>query len=121
MSNLNYAVYNPLDKSREELPVIYGFNNGGLPGLYYGFLIAEDGTVLGSPGCSNEDWMLRDLGILIGTRPDRHETFKKHYPDGYRMDFVPAVNVPHHMGLQQACIMNAKQARAEEPEKYGNN
>jgi hypothetical protein len=38
--------------------------------------------------------MPADLGILEGTRPDRHEEFKAHYPDGYRMEFV---------GYEEAC------------------
>jgi hypothetical protein len=33
--------------------------------------------------------MRADLGILEGTRQDRHDgQYKLHYPDGYRMDFV---------------------------------
>ena len=52
------------------------------------FLIGEDGTVLGGHCCSHEGYMPHDLGILEGTRLDRHETFREHYPDGYRMQFV---------------------------------
>lgn len=48
--------------------------------------------------------MPHDLGILEGARPDRHEEFKKHYPDGYRMDFVPMTEVAAHShpGLEAA-------------------
>lgn len=49
------AIFNPHNKPLEDLPVIYGFNNGGQPG--------------------------------------RHETFREHYPDGYRMEFVPGEEV----------------------------
>lgn len=83
-----YAIYNPQGRPFEELPVIFGFNNGGNPGWYSGRLLAEDGTGLGSHICSHEGYMLADLGILDGSRPDRHEGFRKHYPDGYRMEFV---------------------------------
>ena len=82
------VVHNPHNKPVDELPVIFGFNNGGSPGWLDAVLIAEDGTVLGGHCCSHEDYMPHDLGILEGTRPDRHETFREHYPDGYRMQFV---------------------------------
>lgn len=82
------AHYNPHDKPIEELPIIFGFNNGGKYGWYSGVLLAEDGTPLGGHICSHEGYMPSDLGVLEGTRPDRHETFREHYPDGYRMQFV---------------------------------
>jgi len=96
------AVFNPLDKPTEELPIIYGFNNGGYPGLLHAILIAEDGTELGSHACSTENYMLSDLGILEGSRPDRHETFQRHYPDGYRMEFVGYDSIPEHAGIHAA-------------------
>lgn len=83
-----FAVYNPHDKPIHELPVIYGFNNGGSPGWLHACLLADDGTVLGGHICSGEGYMFHDLGLLEGCRPDRHETFRKHYPDGYRMEWV---------------------------------
>ena len=68
------AVFNPLDLDPATLPVIYGFNNGGNPGTFYsGVLLAQDGTCLGGHACSAEGYMPHDLGILEGTRPDRHE------------------------------------------------
>ena len=98
----HYEIYNPNDRPVEELPVIYGFNNGGSPGFYYAVLIAEDGEVLGSHLCSHEGYMYGDLGILKGFRPDRHEGFRQHYPDGYRMDFVQYVDINSHEGLNKA-------------------
>ena len=97
-----YAVFNPHNKEIHLLPVIYGFNNGGSPGWYHAQLIDEDGTSLGSHLCSHEGYMTHDLGILDGSRPDRHEEFQKHYPDGYRMDFVPLDDVESHEGLAKA-------------------
>lgn len=82
------AVYNPHGKPVGVLPVIYGWNNGGEEGWMSACLIAQDGTSLGGHTCSSEGYMPADLGILEGTRPDRHEEFRKHYPDGYRMAFV---------------------------------
>jgi hypothetical protein len=108
MSEINpkYAVFNPHGTPIEELPVIYGFNNGGSPGWYSACLIAESGHGMGGHVCSDECFMRGDLGILDGYRPDRHEGFREHYPDGYRMDFVPAVDVLTHPGLEAAYQKN---------------
>ena len=101
-----YAIYNPDDRPVEELPVIYGFNLGqrsrGYP--HRGRLIAQDGTPLGRHNCSSEGYMRHDLGMLEGSRPDLHETFREHHPDGYRMDFVPLAEVEagSHDGLKAA-------------------
>lgn len=100
--DLGWAVFNPQDKPLEELPVIYGFNNSGPSDYLMAVLIAEDGTVLGSHICSHEYYMPYDLGILEGTRPDRHDTFKLHYPNGYRMEFVGRSDAPEHNGLNAA-------------------
>ena len=104
------AVYNPLNRALEDLPVIYGFNNGGEPGWYSAVLLAEDGKILGGHVCSHEAYMLHDLGILEGTRPDRHETFQKHYPDGYRMEFVRSENLDKHEKFNEACRRNREPA-----------
>ena len=105
-----YAHYNPHSKPLDELPVIYGFNNGGHPGWYSGCLLASDGTRLGGHICSDEGYMPHDLGILAGSRPDRHETFRKHFPDGYRMDFIPMAKVRDHEGLNAAYKLNQEKA-----------
>ena len=97
-----WAIVNPGNRPLDELPVIYGFNNGGSRYFLSGQLIAEDGTLLGSHACSAEGYMPHDLGILEGTRPDRHETFIQHYPRGYRMEFVSSGEVAGHAGLQAA-------------------
>ena len=110
MEGKKLAVYNPLNKQIVELPIIYGFNNGGKPGWYHAQLLAEDGTGMGSHICSHEGYMLHDLGILEGTRPDRHEGFKEHYPDGYRMEFVGLDFVKKHPGLQKAYERNQQLA-----------
>lgn len=109
------AVYNPHGKPVEELPVIYGWNNGGEPGWMSGELMAEDGTSLGGHVCSSEAYMLGDLGILEGFRGDRHETFRAHYPHGYRMAFVSKGDVRQHKGLMEAYRLNQqKRAKSEE-------
>lgn len=101
------AIYNPNDLPEHMLPFIYGFNNGGGGGDWYGALIAEDGEPLGGHICSNEAFMRGDLGVNEGSRPDRHEHFRKHYPDGYRMAFVSHAEVPSHDGLKLAFKRNA--------------
>lgn len=110
-----FAVYNPHDKPLEELPVIYGFNNGGSPGWFSGCLLAEDGTGLGGHICSSEGYMPHDLGVLDGSRPDRHETFRAHYPDGYRMDFVSYADADKHEALGRAFQRNQEKADAAKP------
>ena len=99
---MDFATYNPKSADVESLPVIYGFNNGGSPGWYYGQLLSADGMGLGGHLCSSEGFMPGDLGCLSGSRPDRHETFREHYPDGYRMEFVPSSEIDGHSGLQAA-------------------
>lgn len=112
MEGKKTVVYNPGDKKLQELPIIYGFNNGGNSGWLSAQLIAEDGTALGGHCCSSEGYMPHDLGILEGTRSDRHDDFKKHYPNGYRMEFIPKSKVEGHAGLDEACKKN--QAKAKE-------
>jgi len=115
MEGQRVAHYNPKNKPIGELPIIYGFNNGGSPGWYSAELLAEDGTYLGGHICSSEGYMPHDLGILEGTRPDRHETFKEHYPDGYRMQFIKGSDVKMHEGLNEALKLN--KIKGEEAEK----
>lgn len=105
-----YAVFNPHDRPINSLPTIYGFNNGGTPGFLQGVILAEDGEVLGGHLCSAEGYMPHDLGVVEGSRPDRHEAFRAKYPDGYRMDFVPGDDVMTHPGLDAA--VKAHTARA---------
>jgi hypothetical protein len=100
------AVFNPDGRAVDELPVIYGFNNGGSPGWMEAVLLADDGECLGGHCCSSEAYMPADLGILEGSRDDRHEQFKKHYPNGYRMEFVRGADVRAHAGLNAAFALN---------------
>jgi hypothetical protein len=106
MEGKRYALFNPHEKPLSELPVIYGFNNGGRPGWYDATLMAEDGEFLGGHLCSHEGYMPHDLGVLEGSSPDRHETFKQHYPEGYRMDFIGYADVDRHPGLKEAFKKN---------------
>lgn len=107
MEGRGIAIYNPNNLPIEELPVIYGFNNGGSSGWYYAQAISEDGMGLGSHICSNECFMPHDLGILEGTGLDRHEKdYQRHYPNGYKMEFVPSSKIETHEKLQKAFELN---------------
>jgi hypothetical protein len=117
MEGRKNVIYNPLNRPLEELPAIYGFNNGGREGWMHAVLLAEDGTCLGGHICSTEGYMPNDLGILEGTRPDRHETFRGHYPDGYRMEFIPTENIKEHEKLNKAFELNQKQRLDAEGDK----
>lgn len=107
------TIHNPHSRPLRELPVIYGWNNGGSFGYYSARLVAEDGTPLGGHCCSAEGYMPADLGIIEGSYPSRHETFRAHYPNGYRMEFVPLTEVPLHEGLQRA--FGAARAKGNDP------
>jgi hypothetical protein len=111
------SVVNPHNKPIEELPVIYGYSDGiKSPTCYLGKLIAEDGTELGEHICSNEAWMLRDLGILEGEGEFRRKDFEAHYPDGYRMAFVSEKDVPTHEGLNAAFKLNPEMEARKQPQ-----
>ena len=110
MAGKGWAVFNPHNKPVEELPTIYGFNNGGEPGWYSGCLLAEDGTCLGGHVCSAEGYMPHDYGILEGTREDRHIGFQAHYPDGYKMEFVGMNDAKTHPGIEAAYKLNQEKA-----------
>ncbi len=92
---------------------IFVFSNveGGGEGVCYA--MAEDGTVLGSHFCSHEGFASHDLGVTKGSRSDRHENYKQHYPKGYEMVFIPHYEVKTHEGLTKAYELNKKQAEKE--------
>jgi len=112
MEGKPFSIFNPNNLPVETLPVIFGFNNGGSDSWYSAVLIAQDGTGLGGHVCSHEGYMLHDLGILDGTRPDRHEEFQKHYPGGYRMAFISYRDVLACEPLMNAFKLNKKQQLA---------
>ena len=118
-SEEDFEVYNPLQKQIYELPMIYGYNAGKIDSsAYRGYLIAEDGTPLGGHICSSEDFMYGDLGILKGSRPDRHEKFQNHYPNGYRMEFVSHKHVNTHAGLRYALNPKIDGKMAKDGRRY---
>ena len=96
-------------------PKIYVFSNvvGGREGVCYA--MAEDGRVLGSHWCSHEGFAPYDLGVVEGSRPDRHKHYAEHYPDGYEMEFVPAAEIDGHAGLTAAYERNQAATPAPAP------
>ena len=107
LENRGIVIYNPHNKNVSELPTITAFSNavGGGDGIC--FSMAEDGNVLGSHWCSNEGYAESDLGVLVGTRNDRHEeSYQKHYPSGYRMRFVSHDKIKSDEILQEAFRLN---------------
>lgn len=112
---MDVEIFNPHKKPNDELPIIFGFNNGGGAFGLIGQLIAEDGTPLGNHLCSSEGFMPGDLGVRKGSRADRHETFQAHYPDGYRMEFVSYDDVQAHEKLM-AAIDLANDYEGDEPD-----
>lgn len=87
-------------------PKIYCFSamKDGGDGIAYA--MAEDGTVLGSHWCSHEGFVPCDLGVTEGSRPDRHDDYANHYPDGYVMEFVHSSDIAGHSDLQRAFELN---------------
>lgn len=55
------------------------------------FALGDDGTILGSHFCSDESFVPHDLGVVNGSRPDRHEEYSKHFPKGYEMEFIQKI------------------------------
>lgn len=104
------VVYNPNNLPIEELPFIYGFNNGGGNPFWSAIAVAEDGTELSGHLCSDEGYMPSDLGVIEGGCDRKHEeSYKPHYPNGYKMEFVGYDDVKSHEGLMKAIkIMRRK-------------
>lgn len=117
-----YHVFNPLNKPVEELPYIFGFNNGGSEGWWIAMAVSQNGHFLGSHVCSSEGFMPADLGLIDGGYVARREAYQKHYPEGYRTTFVSYKDVKDNAELQAAMtIFVGRQAKAaaerEEAEK----
>lgn len=112
-------VFNPHNTPVQELPTIFGFDNSPGPHDWHNAIaIAEDGTCVGGHCCSHESFVPGDLGCTPGWRLDRHrETYQKHYPDGYKMEFIPSAESKGHKGLDLAYERNQRKAEAAAGEK----
>jgi len=105
LEGLQPVVFNPQNVAVEGLPAIYAFSNVR-DGDGVAYAMAADGTVLGSHWCSADGYVPHDLAVLAGCREDRHETYRAHYPNGYRMEHVPLRDVRTHAGLREAWRLN---------------
>ena len=104
---MNGFIFNPQDRPIEELPLVYGFNNGdSLLGFLDAVLLAEDGACLYGHTCSTEGWMPSDLGIAEHGNEVPRDVCRRHYPHGFRMEFVRTSAQPTHTGLQAALRRN---------------
>jgi hypothetical protein len=88
---------------------IYCFSNMVNGGEGIAYAIGDDGVILGSHWCSDEGYVPHDLGVIEGSRLDRHKTYKEHFPDGYEMEFVRSSEFNNHIGLQEALKLNQLQ------------
>jgi hypothetical protein len=96
-------IYNPHSKPTKELPVIFGFPAGRYKnsGNFEGILLAEDGTVLGKHLSSDEAWLATDLGLTDNS--SKHvDDMTKHYPEGFRCEYVKWDDVHTNAGLVTA-------------------
>lgn len=69
-----------------------------------------------------ECYMRNDLGILKElVLTDMRMIHQKHYPDGYRMVFIPSENIKRSEGLQKAFELHniAAAAKAAESKRRG--
>ena len=63
------------------------WQSGGMrAGDVIGYALCEDGTNLASHLCSDEYYVPHDMGM--GDSIWKHETYDKHYPDGYELVWV---------------------------------
>ena len=76
-----------------------GFRSGDV----IGYACAEDGTGLGSHLSSSVEFSKHDMGL---TSDWKHEAYKKHYPDGFELEWVN--NPETHFELSQAIALNKK-------------
>jgi len=106
-------VYNPDNLPLDELPTIMAFINCGSPGWFEALSISEDGTVLGSHICSADYYVPTDLGVIKGTRPDRHVEYRNHYPNGYKMEHVRSSEIKYHEKLQKAFTLHKQKGETK--------
>jgi len=96
--------------SKPKIYVFSGVPDGGEGPCY---ALSEDGAGLGSHWCSDEEWARYDLGVEPGYSLDRHECYAAYYPDGYEMEFLPAVELDTHEGFKRAFALNQEMAERE--------
>jgi len=101
-NGIPFFVYNPKNLPVEHLPVVFGYDNDGWYALKLGRLIAEDGTILAKAESKSSDLLPYELGLLEGYKTHLQTRARLHYPHGFRMEYVAAVDVKLHPNLQRA-------------------
>lgn len=74
------------------------------------YAMAEDGHCLASHFSSHKNWSKHDIGL---TSDWQHEHYKKHYPNGYELEWVDHPRT--HPGLLAAYALNQKMAENTPP------
>lgn len=100
---------------------IYCFLNVKEDGEGPAYALGEDGVLLGSHYCSCEGFVKGDLGVIEGTRPDRHKVYAKHFPEGYEMVFVPISELATHEGVEKAYQLHLKLCEEGKLHREGDN
>lgn len=80
--------------------IVQGSTRGG---DVIGYAVAEDGTGLSSHLSSSVGFSQHDMGF---TGTWKHDVYKKHYPDGYEVEWVNESDIEGHEGLQAALVKN---------------
>ncbi len=65
--------------------------------------MAEDGTGLAGHCSSSEHWARHDIGM---TSDWKHDLYRKHYPDGYELEWVSDAKPGQHAGIDAAYAKN---------------
>jgi len=85
----------------------YGvINNAEITGDVIGYALAEDGVCIASHFSSGCNWSKHDMGI---TSDWHHDSYKKHYPDGYELEWIDFKDLDNHSEFLKAKELNFKQ------------
>jgi len=87
-------------------PKIFVYATAGSPGWFIGQALAEDGTSIGGHASSSISFAKHDMGI---TSDWKHEGYKKHYPDGYELEWIEEKDLKEHAAFNEAFKLNQAQ------------
>ena len=80
------------------------------------YALAEDGECLASHMSSCELWAQHDIGINSDWK---HDAYRAHYPDGYRLEWVDTDKLESHGGFKAAFTRNQENAHLTGPNGPG--
>lgn len=84
-------------------PKIFLFCEPVSHGDFAAHAIAEDGTGLGGHLSSSVEFAKHDIGL---TSDWHHDEFRKHYPNGYEVEWIDQKDLATHEGFQKALKLN---------------